>query len=72
MLLASRLLAQEGEQSAAPIPHVEIDRSALSIDIAAHRRALDSSIRRELARGVAAHSDSRLRELATARQRPRG
>ena len=70
LLLASRGLARDGAPTTSTIPHVEIDRSAIEIDIASQRRSLDSSIRRAL--DAAAQSGSRMRDLAAARQRSRG
>ena len=53
-----------------PSPRVEIDRTAIVIDVAAERRSLDSSIRRALAPSIAREIEQQ--RLATSEGRPRG
>jgi hypothetical protein len=69
---AASATAQQLEPAAARVPSlIEIDRSAISIDIAAQRRSVDSSIRRAL-ESKASATPVEAPRLATAEARPRG
>jgi len=59
----------QSSATAPPPPTIEVDRSTLVIDVATERRALDASIRRELARGLAAE---RAPKVTVSDTRPRG
>lgn len=69
--MTSAALAEDGAMHAPEMPSVEIDRSAIVIDVASQRRALDASIRHELSRRELA-TESRARKLAATGERPRG
>ena len=65
--------ADQLESAAARVPpRVEIDPLAISIDVAAQRRLLDSSIRRALDSKTGARPAAEESRLATAEGRPRG
>lgn len=70
--LAAPSSAEQSDSTTARVPpRVEIDRAAIAIDVAAQRRALDSSIRRALGSSPSKPLVEEQR-LATSEVKPRG
>ena len=70
---SAALAADQVESAAARVlARVQIDPSAVSIDVAAQRRLLDSSIRRALDSKASAKPAAEESRLVTAEGRPRG